>query len=155
MRVLDLGCGEGRNAITAAQWGAVVTAVDQDEARLDAAKEAAARAGVEIEFWPADLTAAWPPFGEFDIVLLFNYLDRARMDDIRSTVASGGVLLMETYLKWQRALGWGPSSDDHLLLPGELVTLVAPLEAVHGREVFEPVENNRIRAVASVVAQKR
>ena len=76
------------------------------------------------------------------------------MDDIRALVAPGGVLVMETYLEWQRALGWGPSKSEHLLAPGELARLVAPLETLHGREVFEPVESNKVRAVASIVAQK-
>ena len=76
------------------------------------------------------------------------------MDDVRALLAPGGVLLMETYLEWQRALGWGPSKAEHLLAPGELARLVAPLEALHGREVFEPVESNKVRAVASIVAQK-
>ncbi len=39
----------------------------------------------------------------------------------------GGFLMMETFLSTQRELGWGPTSDDHLLHPGELARLVAPL----------------------------
>ncbi|HEY7683792.1 MAG TPA: class I SAM-dependent methyltransferase [Gemmatimonadales bacterium] len=155
MSVLDLACGEGRHALKAAQWGAVVTAVDQDEAKLEVGREAAARLGVEIDFRVADLSGEWPAFGMFDIVLLFDYLDRARMDDIKSVVAPGGTLLMETYLEWQRALGWGPEKDEHLLHPGELARLVSPFEALHGREVFEPVESNQIRAVASIAARKQ
>jgi hypothetical protein len=72
---------------------------------------------------------------------------------VRGLVAPGGVLVMETYLEWQRALGWGPGKREHLLAPGELARLVAPLETLHGREVFEPVESNKVRAVASIVAQ--
>jgi hypothetical protein len=74
---------------------------------------------------------------------------------VLACVAPGGALLMETYLVAQRALGWGPKSDDHLLQPGELARLVAPLEIVHGREVFEPVDTERWRAVAGVVAVRR
>jgi hypothetical protein len=76
------------------------------------------------------------------------------MPEVRELVAPGGLLIMETYLEWQRSLGWGPTNDDHLLEPGELARLAAPLEPVHGREVFEPVENNKVRAVASIVAQR-
>jgi len=154
VRVLDLACGEGRHALRAAQWGAVVTAVDSDETKVEAGREAAQRLGVEVDFRVADLTGEWPALGEFDVVLLFNYLDRARMPDIKAAVAPGGALLMETYLEWQRQLGWGPSREEHLLAPGELGRLVAPFEALHGREVFEPVESNRVRAVASIAAQK-
>jgi hypothetical protein len=61
---------------------------------------------------------------------------------------------METFLTAQRHFGWGPTSDEHLLLPGELARLVAPLEVLHGREALEPIDAERWRAVASVVARK-
>jgi 2-polyprenyl-3-methyl-5-hydroxy-6-metoxy-1,4-benzoquinol methylase len=152
--VLDLACGEGRHAIKAAQWGAVVTALDHDEAKIEAGRDAAARLGVEVDFRVLDLAGEWPDLGEHDVVLVFNYLDRARMTDIKATVAPGGALLMETYLEWQRQLGWGPTRDEHLLAPGELSRLVAPFELLHGREVFEPIESNKVRAVASIAAQR-
>jgi hypothetical protein len=109
---------------------------------------------VAVDFQCVDLTDTWPEFGVFDVILLFNYLDRDRMDDLRAMLVPGGVLVMETYLEWQKALGWGPTRADHLLAPGELARLVAPLETLHGREVFEPVESNKVRAVASIVAQR-
>jgi hypothetical protein len=59
---------------------------------------------------------------------------------------------METFLEAQLEAGWGPTSEDHLLRPGELARLVAPLTVVHGREVFETVDAERWRAVASVLA---
>jgi 2-polyprenyl-3-methyl-5-hydroxy-6-metoxy-1,4-benzoquinol methylase len=154
MRVLDLACGEGRHALRAAQWGASVIAVDHDEAKIETARDAAARLGLEVDFRVLDLAGEWSGFREFDVVLLFNYLDRGRMEDVKAAVRSGGLLLMETYLEWQRALGWGPSKDEHLLAPGELTRLVAPFEVLHGREVFEPIDANKIRAVASVAAEK-
>ena len=155
MRVLDLACGEGRHALTVAQWGASVTAVDQNDTKLESGREAAGRLGVEIDWQRVDLTGTWPPLGSFDAVLVFNYLDRNRMADIHGFVAPRGLLLMETYLEWQRALGWGPTREEHLLAPGELARLVNPLEILHGREVFEPAADNRIRAVASIVGMKR
>lgn len=155
MTVLDLACGEGRHALKAAQWGATVTAVDCEETKLETGREAASRLGVTVDFRSADLEGVWPEFGSFDVVMLFNYLDRDRMAEVLGLVGPGGLLFMETYLEWQRALGWGPTKDAHLLAPGELATLAAPLEVLHGREVFEPVDANKVRAVASIVAQKR
>jgi 2-polyprenyl-3-methyl-5-hydroxy-6-metoxy-1,4-benzoquinol methylase len=151
-RVLDLACGEGRHSLAAAALGAAVLGVDRDSETLAAARELAATRGLTVEFREVDLEAAWPHFGEFDVVLLFNYLDRARMADVVARVAPGGVLIMETFLEAQRELGWGPESGEHLLGSGELAQLVRPLEALHGREVLEPVDAERWRAVASVVA---
>ena len=154
-RVLDLACGEGRHALAAAQWGATVTALDRNETKLEAAQEAARQLGVAVTWQCADLEGPWPELGVFDAVLMFNYLDRARMPQIVELVAPGGVLIMETFREEQLAYGWGPTSPAHLLRPGELAALVAPLEVVHGREVIEPLEAGRERAIGSVVAERR
>jgi 2-polyprenyl-3-methyl-5-hydroxy-6-metoxy-1,4-benzoquinol methylase len=153
--VLDLACGEGRHSLAAAALGARVTAVDRDEVRLAAARERAEAQGLSIEWVAADLEEPWPDLGGFDAVLVFNYLDRARMPRIIELIEPGGLLMMETFLRTQRELGWGPSSDDHLLTPGELARLVAPLTVEHGREVIEAVDAERWRAVASILAVKK
>lgn len=155
MRVLDLACGAGRHALAAAGLGARVVAVDRDPAGLEAGKNEARRRSLSIEWIAADLEQAWPDLGTFDLVLLFNYLDRERMDRVRAVVAPGGALLMETFLEVQRQLGWGPTSDAHLLKFGELSSLVAPLQVVHAREAFEPADEAQWAAVASVLAENR
>jgi SAM-dependent methyltransferase len=154
MRVLDLACGEGRHSLLAAMLGAKVVAVDRDETRLATARELAAERGLGVEWRVVDLEGPWPELGAFDAVLVFNYLDRARMPEVVELVAAGGLLMMESFLTGQRELGWGPTSEDHLLRPGELSGLVAPLTIVHGREVLEPIDAERWRAVASVVARR-
>ena len=154
-RVLDLACGEGRHSLAAAALGAEVVAVDRDESRLAAGRERAAEQGLDIEWRVADLDGPWPDFGRFDAVLLFNYLDRARMPAVRELIGPGGYLMMETFLTAQRELGWGPTSDDHLLRPAEIGRLVAPLTVLHGREVLEAIDTERWRAVASVIAVKK
>ena len=152
MRVLDLACGEGRHGLAAAILGAEVVGIDRDETRLATARELAAAHQLTVDWRVVDLEGPWPDLGDFDAVLVFNYLDRARMPAIRELVAPGGLLMMESYLTRQRELGWGPTSDDHLLRPGEIARLAAPLRVLHGREVLEPVDAERWRAVASVVA---
>jgi 2-polyprenyl-3-methyl-5-hydroxy-6-metoxy-1,4-benzoquinol methylase len=155
MRVLDLACGEGRHALAAARRGAAVIGVDWDTDKLQVARERAELEQLPVEWKEVDLEGEWPALGSFDAVLVFNYLDRARMPRILQLVAPGGVLLMETFLAEQRELGWGPTADAHLLRTGELARLVTPLQVVCGREAIETVEAGRWRAVASVVARKR
>jgi 2-polyprenyl-3-methyl-5-hydroxy-6-metoxy-1,4-benzoquinol methylase len=153
-RVLDVACGTGRHALAAAALGATVTGVDKDAARLVTARKEAAARGLKVTWIEADLEGTWPPLGTFDVVLVFNYLDRERMPRILELVAPGGILLAETFLEAQRAYGWGPSSDAHLLRSGELNQLVRPLTVLHGREVVEAVDNARWSALASVLARK-
>lgn len=155
VRVLDLGCGQGRHSLAAAALGADVVAIDRDESKLESGRAAAEQRNLDIDWRVVDLEDTWPELEEFDVVLVFNFLHRARMKEIIGAVAPGGALIAETYLIAQRELGWGPKSDDHLLAPGELARLVTPLEIVHGREVLEPVDAERWRAVASVIAERR
>lgn len=54
-RVLDLGCGSGHNAVTLAQQGAKVIAVDPSAAHLALARERAERAEVRVELHQAGL----------------------------------------------------------------------------------------------------
>ena len=151
--MLDLACGEGRHSLAAAALGATVVGVDRDESRLARARELADWKGLSIEWRIVDLEGQWPDFGSFDAVLAFNYLDRARLPQVRGLVAAGGLLMMETFLAAQRDLGWGPTSDDHLLQPGELARLMRPFRVLHGREVLEPVDAERWRAIGSVLAR--
>ena len=154
MRVLDLAGGDGRHAVAAAELGAEVLLVDRDEAALAAAQELAGSRKVTVATRAVDLEGAWPDLGVFDAVLVFNYLDRSRMGDVTARVGPRGHLLMETFLDSQPSFGWGPTSEQHLLKPGELARLVAPLTVVHGREALEPVDANRWRAVAGVLASR-
>ena len=152
--MLDLACGAGRHALAAAELGASVVAVDRDPARLAEAKVEAGRRRLSIEWIQADLEQPWPNFGQFDAILCFNYLDRARMSRVVDTLRPGGILLFESFLEIQRQLGWGPQKDAHLLKFGEVVNLVAPLAVIHGREAFEPADNAQWAAVASVLARR-
>jgi 2-polyprenyl-3-methyl-5-hydroxy-6-metoxy-1,4-benzoquinol methylase len=152
-RVLDVACGEGRHSLAAGALGATVLGIDRDVTRLRRAREQAAAAELSIEWRELDLEGAWPELGSFDAVLVFNYLDRASMPRILRLLSPGGLLIMETFLEAQRGAGWGPTSEKHLLRPGELARLVLPLKVVHGREALETVGSSRWRAVASIVAR--
>jgi SAM-dependent methyltransferase len=67
--VLDVGCGTGPVAITAARKGAAVTGLDLTPELLAQAKASAPIAGLTIEFREGDVEAL--PFGDasFDVVL--------------------------------------------------------------------------------------
>jgi SAM-dependent methyltransferase len=98
---LDLGCGEGGDAIWLARQGWRVTAADVSSTALDRAAADAATAGVadRIDFRQHDLALAFPP-GAFDLVSA-QYLHspiefpRARvLQEAASAVTPGGLLLI-------------------------------------------------------------
>ena len=53
---IDLGAGEGRNAVWLAQQGWTVTAVDFSEVALDKGRRLAAETDVDVKFVAADAT---------------------------------------------------------------------------------------------------
>jgi SAM-dependent methyltransferase len=151
--VLDIACGRGRHAIPAAALGARVVAVDADDERLRAAQEAAREAGVSVQWLRQDLDRDSLPRGPFDVVMMFDYLNRPLMSQILGTVAPGGFFISETFLEQQREFGWGPTSPDHLLKPAELLSLVKPFEVILARDVIETIDGRQM-ALASIVAQR-
>lgn len=153
MRVLDLACGSGKHALAAATSGCNVTAIDLDSERLKEAQEYAASQSIDIEWLREDLKVYSPPADSFDVVMVFNYLDRSRIERWIGAVKKNGFLMYETFLGSQRDQEWGPTSPDHLLEPWELHGLANPLEVVHYREVLE-MRGEKLAAVASLLAMR-
>ena len=140
--------GRGRHALVLGQRGFKVYGVDR---RFDAVADAVSRARNEsISFcaWCADLTAHPLPSEFFALIVVTRYLQRDLFETLSGALMPGGVLLYETFTEKQLAYGRGPTSPDHLLVPGELRSRVPGLEVVH----FEEVEE--FEAVARLVARR-
>src|SRR4051812_15924840 len=78
--VLDLGCGTGFLAIAFARRGMRVVAADPEPAMLEAAEEAARRAGVDVAFWQGGSFDLTPGMGPYRLVAMgrsFHWMDRA------------------------------------------------------------------------------
>ncbi|CAN5298005.1 class I SAM-dependent methyltransferase [soil metagenome] len=111
---LDLGSGEGGDALWLAQEGWTVTAVDISRTALDVGAERAAEEGLadRIEWVQADL-AAWHPAQEYDLVsaaFLHSPVELPREEILRravSAVAPGGRLLVVGHAAFP------PSSTHH------------------------------------------
>ena len=70
-RALDLGSGDGRNAVWLASHGWRVTAVDFSPVALERGRTLATARGVDVDWELADLLDWVPPTGAFDLVALF------------------------------------------------------------------------------------
>lgn len=68
-RVLDVACGTGVVAVTAARRGAHVKALDLSPVLLERGQHNATLAGVSVEFTEGDVEALPYPDGHFDVVL--------------------------------------------------------------------------------------
>jgi SAM-dependent methyltransferase len=95
---LDVGCGEGADAIWLAQQGWTVTAIDVSHVAVRRGREAAERLGVAVEWLAGDALATLFEAGSVDLLSLqYPALPKAAGDEaVRSllvAVRSGGVLL--------------------------------------------------------------
>jgi SAM-dependent methyltransferase len=97
-RVLDVGCGEGADAIWLARSGWSVTAIDISEVALSRARAAAELAGVEVEWICGDALRTPFPAGSFALVSMqYPALPKAAGEvavrALLATVRPGGLLL--------------------------------------------------------------
>jgi SAM-dependent methyltransferase len=98
-RALDIGSGEGADAVWLARGGWAVTALEVSGVALQRAAGHARDAGVDIAWVHADLAAATLPPASFDLVsaqypALLRTPDSAAERAMLAAVAPGGVLLL-------------------------------------------------------------
>lgn len=149
-RALDVACGHGRHTRWLVRQGCHVTALDRDAealANLAALAPQVRTLQVDIENKP------WPllPDQTFDAVVVTNYLWRPLWPHILGSLATGGVLIYETFAHGNASVG-KPSRPDFLLQPSELLQVCKDLHIVAFEQGFlrEPDRYvQRIVAVAS------
>ena len=145
---LDVGCGEGADAIWLAGRGWTVTAVDVSTVAVDRARIAAERAGVTVEWMTGDALAMALPEGAFDLVSLqYPALPKAAGDAavarLLATVRPGGLLLaVHHYLDdhhRERMREHGADPDDFVGMD-DLARLVADRFEVAVHEVVPRID---------------
>ena len=120
-RALDVGCGEGADAVWLAGRGWTITALDVSRVALDRAALHARDAGAEVTWVHAGLVEAGPDAGSFDLVSAqYPALLRTPTHDaeraLLDAVAPGGVLVVVHHADVDRdeALSRGYDPDDYV-----------------------------------------
>ena len=132
-RALDVATGKGRNAIFLAAKGFRVDAVDISAAALQDARKAARAKGQAVHFIEADFDHADLPAAAYDLVVNFNFLDRALVPRIKNALKPGGHIIFETFLIDQKDIGH-PKNPAYLLGHNELLDLFRDFRVLYYRE---------------------
>lgn len=149
-RVLDLACGEGRNALWLAERGFEVTGVDFSGIAIERGRKLAIDRGVEVEWVCEDVTRYEPVPGAFDRVVIL-YLQvppddfRRALEHAVSGLAPRGKLLMIGHALRNLTDGVGGPQQAEVLWDPEalragLTTLGLEVECAD--EVLRAVEDN-------------
>lgn len=161
---LDLGSGEGRNAIWLAEHGWQVTAVDFSAVALAKAAELAARRGAAGVRWvEADLREYRPSPAAYDLVLLaYVHLPRdefgALLQRAASALAPGGTLLVVGHDVDNIAYGHGGPQDPRILHRVQDVVAALPgLTIQRAEQARRPVltDDGERAAIDTVVRAQR
>jgi SAM-dependent methyltransferase len=144
--VLDVACGSGRHTRWFAARGHAVTAVDRDAMAVAALAPVAEGVVAVLEVGP------WP-LGDrrFDTIVVTNYLWRPLLPVLVARLASGGLLLYETFALGQHTVG-RPSNPDFLLRPGELLDAARGLRVVAYEDGFVGNPPRFVQRLAAVQA---
>jgi tellurite methyltransferase len=140
--VLDLGGGDGRNALFLAEHGFEVTVVDVVPRALETLARASEERGLAIDSELHDLAGyAPPPHDNLVCTLTFHFLleedARRLLADTQAATRPGGVHVLTTFTRDGPL--FGQSSDGRFwLAPSELATLYAGWDVLHtGRRTVE------------------
>ncbi len=130
---IDLGAGEGRNAVWLAQKGWTVTAVDFSTVGLEKGRQLAQDHNVTVNFVEGDATT-WQPGGTVDLVVL-SYLQldpdgrQAVLANAKTWLRPGGTLFVIAHDQSNVANGYGgPPSTEVCYSVEETVSALDGLE---------------------------
>ncbi|MCA1672282.1 MAG: class I SAM-dependent methyltransferase [Actinobacteria bacterium] len=140
-RALDLGCGEGRNAVWLARQGWAVTGVDFSDVGLDKARRLAEAQAVNVEWVLADLRTYEPERHAYDlVVVLYLHLgarDRRAVHAAAAlALAPGGTILVLGHDLYNLSDGHGGPQDPSILFtPDDVVADLPGLSMVKAERV--------------------
>jgi tellurite methyltransferase len=160
--VLDLACGTGRNGLYLLQENIPVVFADRDPTALQQV-----RTSLETplcrdcrklaSLWRVDFELAQDSplaASAYGAILVFRYLHRPLLPDIRNAISPGGLLVYETFTVDQVAFG-RPKNPDFLLRANELLDCFGGWTVLHSFEgIVESETGAAKQAIAQIVAVK-
>jgi 2-polyprenyl-3-methyl-5-hydroxy-6-metoxy-1,4-benzoquinol methylase len=98
-KILEIACGEGRNAVAMALKGAQVTAIDFSPTAIERAKALATASSVSVEWRTADLDFFIPELLTYDAIVAVDFkAPLTLIKNVSRGLKQGGFLMMEQHL---------------------------------------------------------
>jgi SAM-dependent methyltransferase len=151
-RALDVGMGQGRNALYLAEQGWEVTGFDPADQAVAAAETEAKRRNLRLTTEVVGSEAFNWGSGKWDLVVLSYVGLRPYVKQIVEALAPGGILVIEAYHRDAtkgRSIGGGVVYDNNELLNILSALRVLRYEDVESVGDFSPAEKSRVVRLAA------
>lgn len=153
-RTLDVGMGEGRNAVFLAQNGfGPVEGIDCSSVAVEKAKKLAAEKGATIDVKSQNLDFFLMPLMKYDTILMTYFRPQARFfSEIRRGLVNGGTFLLEAYTVDQVKAAPNPNLDfEECYKPGEVLSHLKDLRVLYYKEIPDG-NHHTVQLIAKKVA---
>lgn len=148
--VLDMGMGEGRNAVFLAQKGYRVTGIDISSVAVKKAYMLAEEFGVKFKGVVASLNEYKIAPASFDAIICFYYVDRSLIEKMKTWLKPGGILMYEAHTVREMRTKKAPESNpEYYLKEQELLSLFPGMRVL---KYEEPLHEKEFRS--SIILQK-
>ncbi|WP_236559675.1 class I SAM-dependent methyltransferase [Colwellia sp. 20A7] len=166
-QVLDLACGEGRNGLHVFENDINVVFADINGESLKKVEQSVIRLQLNkqklAQYWQVDFEQDHFDQGNdkplkadtFAAIMVFRYLHRPLMTQIKAAIKPGGMIIYETFTEEQAKLG-RPKNPNFLLKPNELLEIFADWKILHSFEgkASSAQDSHMKQAIAQIVAIK-
>lgn len=133
--ILDVGMGEGRNAVFLARRGHKVVGVDISQVAIQKARSLATEFGVRLETVAKSMDNFEAADGTFDAIICYYYVDKDIHEKLLRWLRPGGLLFYEAYTTAQKNNPKSQNLDpSYLLAPGELLKLFPSMKVLKYEE---------------------
>ncbi len=148
--VLDMGMGEGRNAVFLAQKGYKVTGIDISSVAVKKAYLLAQEFNVKIKGVVASLKDYKIQPQSYDAIICFYYVDRSLVERMKGWLRPGGIIIYEGHTVKEKAnRRRDPLSEDSYLREQELLRLFPSMRIL---KYEEPLHEKEFRS--SIILKK-
>ncbi len=148
-KVLDIGMGEGRNAVFLATKGYKVTGVDISSVAIEKSLKLARQAGVRIKTIHKSINDLKVAENSIDSIICFYYVDREVSKKLKRWLKPGGILIYEGYTLEHKKKFKDESFDSYFLKKAELLEMFSDFRILHFEE---PIHNKEL--TQSIIVQK-
>ena len=120
INLLDFASGSGRNSIPLLKKNITVTAIDNDQKKLNKYKHFN---NINTICFDLETAQEWPLVKEyFDVIIVVNYLYRPKIKKLINLLKKDGYLFYETFSSGNEKFG-SPKNPDFLLRDRELLNI--------------------------------